>query len=149
MMVPVSKHPGGRPRANVNGIEVVRLRQEGKSWREIAKRLGVGTATAMRSYDAVCGFPKPSQNSQPIPQASMEAKIDSLPLGADSDLGEAQGTTARQGDQQSGASLKFSPLTSQGSSVASHELNREAPKWELTRTSKSTWKEQNDRRKAL
>jgi hypothetical protein len=109
-MVPVSKHPGGRPRADVNCFEVARLRQEGKSWREIAKRLGVGTATAMRSYDAVCGVTKASQNSCPIPQASEQAKLDSLPLGADSDLGEAQGQRARQGAQQSGREFEVQSI---------------------------------------
>lgn len=63
------KHRVGRPRANVDGYEVARLLAVGDSWRTIAKKLGVGTATAMRAYDAVSSVPKPSQNSQQSPRA--------------------------------------------------------------------------------
>ena len=63
------KHRVGRPRANIDGYEVARLLAVGDSWRTIARKLGVGMATAMRAYDAVCGVPKPSQNSQQSPAA--------------------------------------------------------------------------------
>jgi hypothetical protein len=57
------KRRDGRPRAEVDGAEVVRLREAGTSWRDIAGLLCVGTATAMRAYKAAYGVPKPSQNS--------------------------------------------------------------------------------------
>jgi hypothetical protein len=42
------KHPVGRPRVSVNSQQVLHLRSEGASWRQISKALGIGTATAMR-----------------------------------------------------------------------------------------------------
>ena len=46
----------GRPQAIFDRNEVVRLRdQEGMSWPQIAKKLGVGTGTVRRAYDAVNG----------------------------------------------------------------------------------------------
>ena len=43
-----AKHPVGRPRATIKREQVIRLRIQGSSWRQIAKALGIGTATAMR-----------------------------------------------------------------------------------------------------
>jgi hypothetical protein len=57
------KHPGGRPRVNVTSAEVRQLREEGCSWRQIAEILGIGTATAMRRYDAERRSLEASQNS--------------------------------------------------------------------------------------
>jgi transposase len=42
------KHPVGRPRVRINPEQVSQLRSQGSSWRQIAKTLGIGTATAMR-----------------------------------------------------------------------------------------------------
>jgi hypothetical protein len=42
------KHPVGRPRVNIKPEQVSQLRSQGASWRQIAKALGIGTATAMR-----------------------------------------------------------------------------------------------------
>ena len=44
------KHPGGRPRVSIKPQQVSQLRSQGASWREIAKTLGIGTATAMRLF---------------------------------------------------------------------------------------------------
>ena len=38
----------GRPRVCVNPEDVNQMRSHGASWRQIAKALGIGTATAMR-----------------------------------------------------------------------------------------------------
>jgi DNA invertase Pin-like site-specific DNA recombinase len=40
----------GRPKAVFNRDEVVKLRQDGLSWREIARKLRVGAATVRRAY---------------------------------------------------------------------------------------------------
>jgi transposase len=42
------KHPVGRPRVGVKPEQVSHMRGQGASWRQIAKALGIGTATAMR-----------------------------------------------------------------------------------------------------
>jgi len=44
----VAKKPVGRPRVRVSAEEVQRLRNQGRSWRQTARALGIGTATAMR-----------------------------------------------------------------------------------------------------
>jgi len=56
-----AKNKSGRPKCNVSAAEVRQLRDQGQSWRQIARALNIGTATAMRlcRLDAV---PKPSQN---------------------------------------------------------------------------------------
>ena len=43
----------GRPQADFDHSETVRLRQEGYSWRAIACKLGIGTGTARRAYQAL------------------------------------------------------------------------------------------------
>ena len=43
-----AKHPVGRPRVSIKPEQVSQLRNQGSSWRQIAKALGIGTATAMR-----------------------------------------------------------------------------------------------------
>jgi hypothetical protein len=66
---PGPKHPGGRPHVGAEPSRVQQLRQDGRSWRSIARALGIGTATAMRLYDARCRLPGVSQNSpQEIPR---------------------------------------------------------------------------------
>jgi hypothetical protein len=57
---------GGRPTCAVKGAEVVRLRGQGSSWRQIAKEFKIGTATAMRLYRQAT-VPNPSQNSGDTP----------------------------------------------------------------------------------
>jgi DNA invertase Pin-like site-specific DNA recombinase len=52
---------GGRPKCDVRGADVMRLRDQGASWRQIAKAFNIGTATAMRLYRLVA-VPNPSQN---------------------------------------------------------------------------------------
>jgi hypothetical protein len=43
-----TKNPVGRPRVTVTPEQVRQLRSQGASWRQTAKALGIGTATAMR-----------------------------------------------------------------------------------------------------
>jgi DNA invertase Pin-like site-specific DNA recombinase len=57
------KRHGGRPRVAVESSQVRQLREEGLSWRRIARKLGIGTATAMRIYDGLRRVPEASQNS--------------------------------------------------------------------------------------
>ena len=45
---PRTKHPGGRPRVDIKPEQVSQLRRQGASWRQVAKALEIGTATAMR-----------------------------------------------------------------------------------------------------
>ena len=45
-----SGQPVGRPKAVFDRHEVVKLRQEGLSWRQIASKLRIGGATARRAY---------------------------------------------------------------------------------------------------
>ena len=52
-----ARHKGkrlGRPRVFVSRSRIESLRQEGKSWREIAAELNTNTATARRVYAAEC-----------------------------------------------------------------------------------------------
>jgi DNA invertase Pin-like site-specific DNA recombinase len=48
--VTATKHPVGRPRVSVTPEQVRRLKSQGRSWRQVAKALGIGTATAMRLF---------------------------------------------------------------------------------------------------
>ena len=43
-----TKNPVGRPRVSVTAEQVLQLRSQDASWRQIAKALRIGTATAMR-----------------------------------------------------------------------------------------------------
>jgi hypothetical protein len=43
-----AKNPVGRPRVSVTREQVQQLRSQSASWRQTAKALGIGTATAMR-----------------------------------------------------------------------------------------------------
>ncbi len=56
-----SPNPPGRPRCTVNPEEVTQLRATGQSWRAIARKLKIGTATAIRLCNSV---PKTSQNPE-------------------------------------------------------------------------------------
>jgi transposase len=51
-----------RPRKEIDGAEVVRLRREGLSWRQIASRTGLGRGTVVRACQAVADSPGVSQN---------------------------------------------------------------------------------------
>jgi DNA invertase Pin-like site-specific DNA recombinase len=63
-----SGRPVGRPKRVFRRDEVVRLRdQEGLSWPEIARRLGVGQGTVLRAYRSLADPPQPFQN--PIVEA--------------------------------------------------------------------------------
>jgi len=50
MMPPetATKNPVGRPRGSVTPQQVQQLRSQGASWRQTARALRIGTATAMR-----------------------------------------------------------------------------------------------------
>ena len=50
------KHPGGRPRVQVDPQEIIRQHEQGASWREIGKPLGIGPATAIRLFKASQGL---------------------------------------------------------------------------------------------
>ena len=43
-----TKNPVGRPRVTVTPLQVQQLLSQGASWRQTARALGIGTATAMR-----------------------------------------------------------------------------------------------------
>jgi hypothetical protein len=45
-----AKQPVGRPRVQITPRQVQQLRSRGASWRQIAKALRIGTATAMRLF---------------------------------------------------------------------------------------------------
>ena len=49
----------GRPRVSVKPEQVRQLKNQGASWRQIAKALGIGTATAMRLFLRDDGVPSP------------------------------------------------------------------------------------------
>jgi len=52
------EHCGGRPRCSVDPEDVRQFRGAGLSWRQIARRFGIGTATAMRLYNAALKVPQ-------------------------------------------------------------------------------------------
>lgn len=56
--------PVGRPRCPVTCEEITKLRCAKLSWRQIARTLRIGTATAIRLYRAKSGASEASQNSQ-------------------------------------------------------------------------------------
>jgi hypothetical protein len=51
------KNPVGRPRVAIKPEQVSQLRSQGASWRQIAKALGMGTATAMRLVTKLVPIP--------------------------------------------------------------------------------------------
>jgi hypothetical protein len=50
---PAEKHPVGRPHVGPTPEHVRQLRTQGASWRQIAKALGIGSATAMRLFRSI------------------------------------------------------------------------------------------------
>jgi transposase-like protein len=47
----ITKNRVGRPRVSATPEQVLQRWNQGNSWRQIAKALGIGTATAMRLLD--------------------------------------------------------------------------------------------------
>ena len=45
-----TKHRAGRPRVSIKPEEVNQLRNQGATWRQIAKALRIGNATAIRLF---------------------------------------------------------------------------------------------------
>jgi DNA invertase Pin-like site-specific DNA recombinase len=60
----------GRPRAVFEQSEVVRLRKQEYSWREIAAKVGIGSGTARRAYCAAANSP----GVLPEPRAACPAR---------------------------------------------------------------------------
>ena len=58
-----AKHPGGRPRRQVDLTEVGRLLAEGHFLRQTARRMGLGYGTLPRATQVVERDPKLIQNS--------------------------------------------------------------------------------------
>jgi hypothetical protein len=54
----------GRPRKQVDVLEVLRLRLEGLSWPAIARRTGLGLGTVYRAYRTAIDALKPFQNTK-------------------------------------------------------------------------------------
>ena len=65
------KHPVGRPRVGIKPEQVSQLRSQGASWREIAKALGIGTATAMRLV-------RSDEEARPTTQSMRPKTVDEL-----------------------------------------------------------------------
>ena len=68
---------GGRPRRQIDIPELLRLRQEGSSWRAISRKMGLGKATVCRAYQAATDAPRVSQN--PLANETREAVSVSAP----------------------------------------------------------------------
>lgn len=60
-----TKKLAGRPRVSVTPEQVQQLRSQGASWRQIAKTLGIGTATAMRLFRSNGGVRPKIQEMSP------------------------------------------------------------------------------------
>jgi orotate phosphoribosyltransferase-like protein len=59
------KNRVGRPSISINPKQVKEMRSQGLSWREIAKELQIGTATAMRLLRSIAGTRPNIQNVNP------------------------------------------------------------------------------------
>jgi DNA invertase Pin-like site-specific DNA recombinase len=76
-------NPVGRPRVRIPAEQVRELRDRGASWREIAKTLRIGTATAMRLFGSTDGArpniqavgPKASEHAQPFLGSVEQSRI--------------------------------------------------------------------------
>jgi DNA invertase Pin-like site-specific DNA recombinase len=62
-----SGKPIGRPKAVFHRDQVAELRREGLSWRQTARRLGVGEGTVRRAFQDMAEVPQPCQN--PVAEA--------------------------------------------------------------------------------
>ena len=60
-----TKNPVGRPHVTVTPEQVRQLQSQGTSWRQIAKTLGIGTATAMRLFRSNGGVRPNIQDMSP------------------------------------------------------------------------------------
>ena len=69
-----SGKPIGRPRAVFNPNQVIELREQGVSWRKIARRVGAGVGTVRRAYRVRCCLARASQG-KPSPD-DIRADID-------------------------------------------------------------------------
>ena len=56
------RNRGGRPRRQIDTAELLRLRQEGSSWREISRKMGLGKGTVCRAYQAATEALRVSEN---------------------------------------------------------------------------------------
>ena len=54
--------PIGRPKTVFDRAEVVRLREAGRSWSQIASALGVSSGSVRRAYESQTAAPEPCQN---------------------------------------------------------------------------------------
>lgn len=59
----MTKRPVGRPRVKTAPERVWQLRRQGVSWRQIAKLLRIGSATAMRLLRSIDAGPPDIRNS--------------------------------------------------------------------------------------
>lgn len=55
-----------RPRKSINVLEILRLRLEGFSWPQIARRTGLGQGTVYRAYRTAIAAPQPFQNPKAV-----------------------------------------------------------------------------------
>jgi hypothetical protein len=63
MRLPDPMQPkGGRPRKNVDILQIIGLRWAGHSWREIASQTGLGRGTVHDAYWAAVALLKASEN---------------------------------------------------------------------------------------
>ncbi|HZL25105.1 MAG TPA: helix-turn-helix domain-containing protein [Acidobacteriaceae bacterium] len=53
-----------RPRKSTNVLEILRLRLEGSSWPQIARRTGLGQGTVYRAYHKAIAALQPFQNAK-------------------------------------------------------------------------------------
>lgn len=58
--------PLGRPRVEVDALQVAGLRNRGMSWNEIASHLGIGRGTAERAYRTLSQNPLSSVDDDPL-----------------------------------------------------------------------------------
>jgi hypothetical protein len=76
------KRKAGRPRAVFDPDEVLALRRQGVSFRQIARRLRIGVGTARRAIQSHCDSPEACQNLLPGLPADEIAGARQEPQGA-------------------------------------------------------------------
>ena len=78
----MNRAAAGRPRVNLDGPQVVALRdQDGLSWNVIAKQLGVGATTVRRAYQYAKSVAESALQDQQRRNNSTEESIDTEPVG--------------------------------------------------------------------
>lgn len=70
----------GRPRRNVDTIEILRLRLAGASWPQIARRLDLGQGTAYRAYRQAMMALQPFQNPKAGPLRQEQQPQQTTPI---------------------------------------------------------------------